>query len=159
MLKDRDTPFQSLQVVYVVEAGIVKVSEFRLLHSNYQLSGKGTYGILDQRVDASVELLLSKSISTFMIQKIRELGMIADRSGQVMIPFRYRGVLPEAAIQPDLPYMTARLLQGEPTSFSRGLWGRKNRTSRRPWLRPPELTRRLNPFPRKRRKNSGSLKA
>lgn len=131
MLKDRDTPFQSLQVVYTVEAGIVKVAEFRLLHSNYQLSGKGTYGMLDQRVDGSMELLLSKSISAFMIQKIRELGMIADRSGQVMIPFRYRGVLPEAAIQPDLPYMTARLLQGGADQFLSRIMGtqKSNQTS------------------------------
>jgi hypothetical protein len=112
MLKDRDTPFESLQVAYAVEAGVVKIREFRLAHPNYQLSGKGVYGILDQRVDGSVELLLSRPISAYMIQKIRELGMIADRNGQVMIPFRYSGIFPNAAVQPDLSYVAAQMLQG-----------------------------------------------
>ncbi len=112
MLKGRDTPFQSLQAAYTVESGSMRVTEFRLIHQSYQLSGNGNYGLLDQRVDASIELLLSQSISAFMIKKIRELGLIADRNGQIMIPFRYAGVLPKASIQPDLSYITSRVLQG-----------------------------------------------
>ena len=122
MLKGRDTPFQSLQVSYAVEAGGVRVQSFQLIHPNYQLSGKGIYGILDQRVNGSMELLLSKTISAYMIQKIRELSMIADRSGQIMIPFRYGGVVPDAVVQPDLPYIAAKMLQGGADQFlSQGL--------------------------------------
>jgi len=112
MLKDRDTPFQSLTVAYSVEGGMFRIREFRLIHPNYQLAGKGTYGIFDQRVDGSMELLLSQSISAYMIKKISELSMIADRNGQVMIPFRYSGTFPDTTVQPDLPYIAARMLQG-----------------------------------------------
>ncbi|MEI7751464.1 MAG: AsmA family protein [Candidatus Omnitrophota bacterium] len=111
MLKDRDTPFQSLQVVCGVQSGTVRVSEFRLTHPNYQLSGQGTYGILGKRVDSSLQLLLSKSISSYLMKKIREMELLADRSGQVMIPFRYSGVFPDASVQPDLSYLGSRLLQ------------------------------------------------
>ncbi|MEI6170935.1 MAG: hypothetical protein WCQ45_00450, partial [bacterium] len=38
--------------------------------------------------------------------------LIADRNGQVMIPFRYNGIFPDAAVQPDLSYLGSRLLQG-----------------------------------------------
>ncbi len=124
MLKDRDTPFQSLDVAYSVESGTVNVREFRLAQANFQLSGKGTYGILDQRVEGSMELLLSPAISAFMVKKIRELSMIADRNGQVMIPFRYSGVFPNTAVQPDLSYIAARMLQGGAEQFlSQGLGG------------------------------------
>jgi len=112
MLKDRDTPFQSLQVVCGVQSGMVKVSEFRLMHPNYQLSGQGAYGILDKRVDGSLQLLLSQSISAYLMKKIREMELIADRNGQVMIPFRYSGIFPDASVQPDLGYIGSRLLQG-----------------------------------------------
>ena len=112
MLKDRDTPFQSLQVVCGVQAGVVKISEFRLKHPNYQLSGQGAYGILDKRVEGSLRLLLSRNISAYLIKKIREMELLADRGGQVVIPFRYGGVFPDAVVQPDLGYIGSRLLQG-----------------------------------------------
>ncbi|MBI4711553.1 MAG: AsmA family protein [Candidatus Omnitrophica bacterium] len=112
MLKDRDTPFQSLQVLYEVQSGSVKVSEFRLMHPNYQLSGRGTYGILDKRVDGSMQLFLSQAISAYLMKKIHEMELLADRNGQVMIPFRYSGVFPDAAVQPDLGYIGSRMLQG-----------------------------------------------
>jgi len=112
MLKDRDTPFQSMQVACGVQAGIGRVSDFRLMHPNYQLSGQGTYGIGDKRVEGSMQLLLSQSISAYLMKKIHEMELIADRNGQVMIPFRYRGVFPDAAVQPDLGYIGSRLLQG-----------------------------------------------
>jgi uncharacterized protein involved in outer membrane biogenesis len=112
MLKDRDTPFQSLRVAYGVQAGIVKVSAFQLAHPNYQLSGQGAYGILDKRVDGLMQLLLSQSISEYLMKKIHEMSLLADRNGQVTIPFRYSGVFPDAAVQPDLSYIGARLLQG-----------------------------------------------
>jgi hypothetical protein len=113
MLKERDTPFQSLQVLYGVQTGIVRISEFRLTHSNYQLSGQGTYGISDKRVEGSMQLLLSQAISAYLMKKIREMELIADRNGQVMIPFTYRGVFPNATVQPDLSYLGPRLLQSE----------------------------------------------
>ncbi len=112
MMAGRDTPFQSLQVTFGVQEGIGSVTEFRLMHPNYQLSGQGTYGILDKRVEGSLQLLLSQSISAYLVKKIREMELIADRNGQVMIPFRYSGVFPDAAVQPDLSYIGSRLLQG-----------------------------------------------
>jgi hypothetical protein len=113
MLKERDTPFQSLQVSYGVQTGTVRISEFRLTHANYRLSGEGTYGILDKRVEGSMQLLLSRAISAYLMKKIREMELIADLNGQVMIPFRYSGVFPNAAVQPDLSYLGSRLLQSE----------------------------------------------
>jgi len=122
MLGERDTPFQSLQAVFGVEAGIGKVSDFQLLHPNYQLSGQGTYGILNNRVDGSLQLLLSKAISAYLMKKIREMQMIADRNGQVTIPFRYSGVFPDATVQPDLNFIGAALLQaGTDQLINRGV--------------------------------------
>ena len=111
MLKGRDTPFQSLKVAYGVQAGSVSVSEFGLLHPNYQLSGQGTYAIQSKRVDGSMQLMLSRSISAYLTKKIREMEMIADRNGQVVIPFRYSGIFPDATVQPDLSFIGSRLLQ------------------------------------------------
>jgi uncharacterized protein involved in outer membrane biogenesis len=122
MLQGRDTPFQSLKVVYGVQAGSVSVSEFGLLHSNYQLSGQGTYAIQSKRVDGSMQLMLSQAISAYMTKKIREMEMIADRNGQVVIPFRYSGVFPDATVQPDLSFIGSRLLQtGTEQLLDRGL--------------------------------------
>jgi len=122
MLKERDTPFQSLRAAFNAQGGSAKLTGFQLIHPNYQLSGAGTYGLLDERVDGSMELLLSKNISAYLMKKIREMELLADRNGQVMIPFRYSGVLPDAAVQPDIPYVTSRLMQkGAEQLLNRGL--------------------------------------
>jgi hypothetical protein len=60
-----------------------------------------------------MQLLLSQAISAYLMKKIREMELIADRNGQVMIPFTYRGVFPNATVQPDLSYLGPRLLQSE----------------------------------------------
>lgn len=112
MLGALDTPFQSLQAAWDVQAGVMRVSEFRLMHPNYQLSGRGSYGILDRRVDGSAQLLISQSISAYLMKKIREMELLADRNGQVVIPFRCSGMFPDAIVQPDLAYIGSRLLQG-----------------------------------------------
>jgi hypothetical protein len=122
MLKGRDTPFESLQVVYGVQAGIVKINEFRLMHPNYQLSGQGTYGLLNKRVDGFLQLFLSKSISAYLMKKIREMEMIADSNGQIVIPFRYSGIFPNASVQPDLNSIGSKLLQaGTEQLLGRGI--------------------------------------
>ena len=108
MLKDRDTPFQSLQATCDVQAGLAKMSGFQLIHPNYQLTGQGTYGVPDRRMDSSMQLLLSPAISAYLIKKIHEMQFIADRNGRVVIPFRMGGVFPNIAIQPDLSYVTSR---------------------------------------------------
>jgi hypothetical protein len=113
MLKGNDTPFDSLSVVYAVRSGVFRISEFHLVHSNYQLVGQGSYGLLDKRVDGVMQLVLSKSISAYMTKKIREMEMIADKAGQIVIPFRCGGAFPDISVQPDLGYLGSRLLQGE----------------------------------------------
>lgn len=122
MLKGRDTPFDSLQLVYAVQSGVFKLSELRLAHPHYQLTGQGKYGLLDKRVEGTMQLLLSKAISGYMIKKIHELAYLSDATEKIMIPFRYSGVIPEVSVQPDLPYIASRVLQGGTDQLlSRGL--------------------------------------
>ncbi len=111
MLQSRDTPFKSLEVVFALKEGTAKVHEFAVLDPHYRFSGQGTYGLLDRRVDGVMQLLISPTLSAYLIKKIHEMQMLADREGQVMIPFRYTGVYPDAVVQPDVGYVGARLLQ------------------------------------------------
>jgi hypothetical protein len=122
MLRDRHTPFQSLRAAYSAQGGSAKLTGFQLIHPNYQLAGQGAYGLLDKRVDGSMQLVLSKNISAYLMKKIQEMQFLADRNGQIMIPFRYSGVWPDATVQPDLPYITSRLMQsGAEQLLNRGL--------------------------------------
>jgi hypothetical protein len=59
-----------------------------------------------------MQLQLSQSISGYLMKKIREMELIADPDGRIMIPFRYSGVFPETSVQPDLADITSRLLRG-----------------------------------------------
>lgn len=112
MVKGPDTPFQSMKGVYEIGAGTAKLKQFQMTHPDYRLDGRGIYGILDNRVDGSMQLTFSASISEFLIQKIHELQLLANSNGQVMIPFRYSGIFPDASVQPDLGYIASKLMQG-----------------------------------------------
>ena len=122
MLKGRDTPFQFLRVKYAAQGGRASVSEFRLTHPNYQLSGQGNYGISDKRAEGSMQLAFSRSLSGYLMRKIRELKFLSDPNGQVTIPFRCGGVFPDVSVQPDLSYIASRLLQsGADQLLNRGM--------------------------------------
>jgi len=122
MMAGADTPFQILNLSYAVMSGEMLIHDAHLVHADYQVSGKGAYGIQGQRVDSSMQLVFSKSISAYLVHKIREMEFLSDRNGQVMIPFRYSGILPNASVQPDLQYVTNKLLQvGAEQFLSRGL--------------------------------------
>lgn len=122
MLKGSDTPFKVIRFNYSAAVGEVQISDASMLHQDYQLSGRGVFGIQDQRVNSSLQLAFSKSISDFLVKKIHELAFLSDRNGQVTIPFLYSGILPNAAVQPDLQYVTTKILQsGAEQLLDRGL--------------------------------------
>lgn len=111
MMRGTDTPFQMLAFQGFMSNGTVTISRADLTHKDYQLAGKGTCEILAERVDATLQLVCAQGISSYLIKKIRELEYLADRKGQVVIPFRYSGILRGAVVQPDLAYITQQLLQ------------------------------------------------
>jgi hypothetical protein len=135
MLKDRDTPFQSLEVQYAVQGGQVSVNAFRMIHSNYQLAGQGSYGLLDKRVAGSMELALSKVVSGYFVKKIKELEFLAGPGGEIAIPFRISGAAPDISVQPDLSFIGSRILQTGANEFldrgiqklSKSLGGKKRK--------------------------------
>ncbi len=110
MLAGKDTPFQQADIAFQVYQGLMRIDDLNLIHRHYQLSGKGTYGFFENGVDFALRLALSQSISEFMIKKVHELEYLTERNGQVIIPFRYNGLLPRASIQPDLQYVGSKIL-------------------------------------------------
>jgi len=113
LLRGRDTPFQSIKANFVGRETVIKVSEFQMTHSSYNLAGHGQYGLLNRNLDASLQLLLSKGISTHLTKKIKEMTFLMEgTSGQIAIPFRCQGILPAVSVQPDLGAIGAKVLQG-----------------------------------------------
>ena len=122
MLEGPDTPFQSLELSCTVASGVVRTEELAVSHPNYQLSGSGSFNIMEHRIDSTMQLTLSQTISAYLIKKIRELQFVSDRNGLVAIPFRYAGRFPNASVQPDLQYVTTKVLQsGAEEMIDRGL--------------------------------------
>lgn len=122
MLSGRDTPFRTLKLSGLVASGAAQIQQFEISHENYLLAGSGVYGVPDRRIDASLQLIFSKAISDYLLRKIHELAYLADRNGQVAIPFRYSGVFPNVSAQPDLSYVSNRLLQaGAEQLINKGL--------------------------------------
>ena len=117
IVRNPDTPFEILKFTGSVDSGSFKWDQIVLVHPDYRLSGGGGYGILDQRMDSTIQIVFSESISKFFAKKIRELELLEDQKKQISIPFRFGGVLPNTAVQLNLQYVTAKLFQGGSEQF------------------------------------------
>jgi uncharacterized protein involved in outer membrane biogenesis len=111
MMKGNHTDFQRATVDLTVERGVVSIPQLLLAHANYQLSGNGSYGLLDERIDLGLSLAFSRSISDYFVKKIHELRVLCDRNGLLTIPFRYAGTVPDAVVAPDLQYIGSRVIE------------------------------------------------
>jgi len=111
LMKGDNTDFKQAAVQFSAARGKVTIQEFYLDHPDYQLAGKGTYGLLSQKIDLAASLKFSQSITDYLVKKIHELEALCSPGGLLIIPFRYSGTIPDAAVTPDLQYIGSRLLQ------------------------------------------------
>ena len=111
VIKDPDTEFQKAIVNLSVSAGSMTIRGFSIESEAYQLSGQGLYGLLNREIDLKAALKFSKTISAYFIKKAPEFKALANEEVLVEIPFTYAGTVPDAAVMPDLPYISNRLLQ------------------------------------------------
>jgi uncharacterized protein involved in outer membrane biogenesis len=104
LFKSPDTEFKDLHSDFVVENGKLLARNLSLKADEYDIAAKGAVG-LDKSLDVSVNLLLSKTLSSDLIKDVKLAGYLANASGQIEIPFMLEGTLPKARAKIDGAYV------------------------------------------------------
>lgn len=109
VLQSQDTPFDQLQGNVSVENGIVTFPSLAMLGPDYLVEASGAVNFeLDMNFQA--RLVLTGDLSEFLVSRVNELSLLANPESQLVVPFLVRGRWPEAKPQPDLAYLTQRLI-------------------------------------------------
>jgi uncharacterized protein involved in outer membrane biogenesis len=105
LFKSQDTEFNDIKSDFVIENGKLLARNLKLKADEYNVSAKGGLG-LDRSLDIDVNLLLSKKLSSDLIQDVKLASYLANANGQIEIPFVLEGTLPKARAKIDASYIS-----------------------------------------------------
>ena len=77
----------------------------------YIMEGEGNWSLPEHSVDFSGKLVFFEEFSRSLALQAKEFIPLRNAKGRMMIPFKYRGLLPGASIYPDLNDVATQLFQ------------------------------------------------
>ncbi len=108
-LEGHDTPFDILQGVLGGGQGGIEASELRLKQPHYLVEGSGNYSLNEKIFSFKAKLVILEELSQFLLAHTDALDAIKNPQGRLVIPFTYEGILPDAAVKPDMRYLLEKL--------------------------------------------------
>ena len=78
-------------------------------HEEYFLEGEGAVGLKDSLLDFRARLVCMEGLSAWIIGQNPDFKPFENVQGRVIIPFLYRGFLPQAALEADWETLGAML--------------------------------------------------
>ena len=109
-LNDSSTPFEFLGAEFTIQGDEVNFSSLVLKNSQYLIEGDGTVDF-QHNVNFEAQLILLEDVSRFLMGRVKELSLLTNPQGRVVIPFVYRGLWPAVRPRPDFGYLAERLVQ------------------------------------------------
>ena len=116
----RDTEFEPIELSFVVRNGVLLLNPFQVVADTFQLEGSGSLQG-DGNLGLQTLLRIDPELSLAIIQSVNELQVLADAQGQLEIPVRIQGILPEVRVRPDLRYVASRLVTTKAEEWIGGL--------------------------------------
>ena len=96
----KDTPFENLEALVILEQGVIRTENLQLSTANYKITAAG-WIMTDQVTRWNGMLVMSLRISQELLRENKSLRYLADRSGQINLPFRVEGTLGNLRVRPD----------------------------------------------------------
>lgn len=109
VFSSQDTTFDEFRSSFIIEKGIMETKDLKILSKDYLITGKGWMN-LDGKVNLKSQLTLSETLSDDLKTDIPDLKYIANNKNRLQIPFAVTGIIPQAKVKPDIPYI-AKLVQ------------------------------------------------
>ena len=96
----KDTPFENLEAFVTLDQGVIRTENLQLSTANYKIAAAG-WIMTDQVTRWNGMLIMSLRISQELLRENKSLRYLADRSGQINLPFRIEGTLGNLRVRPD----------------------------------------------------------
>lgn len=106
-----DMPFDMLRAELHMAQGSLTFQEALVSHGAYLMEGEGGWAVLENNVDFRAKLVLMEAFSRSLAEQAREFIPLRNSQGRIVIPFKYRGLLPGASVYPDLNYIATQYFQ------------------------------------------------
>jgi hypothetical protein len=100
LAESKETPFENLEALVILEQGVIRTENLQLSTANYKITAAG-WIMTDQVTRWNGMLVMSLRISQELLRENKSLRYLADRSGQIHLPFRVEGTLGNLRVRPD----------------------------------------------------------
>ncbi|MFA4981624.1 MAG: AsmA-like C-terminal region-containing protein [Candidatus Omnitrophota bacterium] len=106
-IRSKDTVLYPIEVPFICEGRFLKFPKLSLKTDHFNIFGVGEAGF-DRSIGANVILQINSDLSNAFMRSINDLQYLMNRSGQLEIPIKVKGYLPEVNIIPDLQYVAKK---------------------------------------------------
>ena len=110
IFSSKNTTFYNMDTILKIQNGRINFNDMILKAQDYLVNGGGWID-LDSKLNYNGSLNLSKKISTDLIQNVKYVQYLANKDGELQIPFDISGIFPKVSPKPDVTYIS-KVLQG-----------------------------------------------
>lgn len=103
------TLINSCETVAKSKGGVVTLEKAELVTRDVTVSATGTANLLGD-ADIKADLYIEKALAQALISKVKDLVGISTDDGRLYIPFSVQGPLMKPKVQPDVAYLSKKLL-------------------------------------------------
>ena len=103
-----DLPFDMLRAgIHMAQGNLAFQEGLISQETAYIIEGEGNWALPEHSVDFNGKLVLFEEFSGALALQAREWMPLRNEKGRILVPFKYRGLLPGASVYPDLNYVAA----------------------------------------------------
>ena len=118
LLTGKHTYFEIFQSKVQALQGKFYLDNARMKNEHGVMELNGSVGWIQKDVDFRGQFVYMSGLSQFLGEQAKAgVEALLNEQKRVVIPFMYRGLLPNATVFPDLNYVTARLIQNQEALF------------------------------------------
>ncbi|MFH1359944.1 MAG: AsmA family protein [Candidatus Omnitrophota bacterium] len=108
-LKEKDTPLKKVTLKITLSGRNLNIDSAQVETNVFMITGQGTLN-LDRQLSLSVGLSIPQDLSDSMVQATPELEYLLDDNGEIYIPAKIKGQIPDFSYMPDLEYLGKKII-------------------------------------------------
>ncbi len=106
-----DTVIRDLNATFTISAGVVQLSELRVLADVFSLTSQGSVG-LDGQLNLRAAISFDPELSNAITNRVLEMKPLLNKDGRLSIPLLVKGRPPAVAVVPDVTDLAQRAAVG-----------------------------------------------
>jgi hypothetical protein len=96
-----DTVIRELSSQFAIRSGVISLQEIFLASDLFFLKGSGTYALTGE-VSVTAQILFTPELSRALVERVKELRVLLNPEGRMVLPIALSGKVPAVIVTPDL---------------------------------------------------------